>query len=398
MQPLEMTAHLEAFERRGPGTDAERRAARWLAAELRAPGRRVSVEPFWCRPNWALAHAWHVALALAGSLLSVSHPTLGVILLAVALGSIAADALLGISPGRRLTPERASQNVLVTPDSAAHQQDRATLLVAANYDVPRNALVYRATLRRAAAVIGRTAGPCAVGWLGCLSLAVVWVLAVAAVRTTGHASSSVLGVIQLPPSIALVLALALLLEAAGARHGSSAGGNSTGVAVAAAIVGALHAAPPPSVDVLLVLTGAGEGNEIGLRRYLKAHERELGRAIVLGIAPCGAGRLRWWRSDGRLIPIGYSRRLRRLANEAADDHARSHRGRGGTPALPARSRLRPLPALAIGTLDARGLPTGTGMDAESLSHAVDFALRLVEAIDAELDATGTPAAGAPTPA
>src|ERR1700751_4006772 len=108
MQPLDTTATLAEFDKRGPGTDAERRAARWLARELRTNGHQVDTETFWCRPNWALAHAWHVALALVGSLLSVSHPTVGAILLAVALVSIGSDALGGVSPGRAPTPERAT--------------------------------------------------------------------------------------------------------------------------------------------------------------------------------------------------------------------------------------------------------------------------------------------------
>jgi hypothetical protein len=145
MRPLELTAALTAFERRGPGTDAERRAARWLARGLYNTGRRVRVESFWCRPNWALAHAWHVALGLAGSLLSVGHPTLGAVLLGAALIAILADALTGISPGRRLTPERASQNVIAKPDENAN--NTATLILTANYDAGRVALAYRDPLR-----------------------------------------------------------------------------------------------------------------------------------------------------------------------------------------------------------------------------------------------------------
>ena len=124
MRPPETTAGLAAFKDRGPGTDAERRAARWLAGELVASRHRVRIETFWCRPNWALAHAWHVALALAGSLVSVSHPTIGVVLLAVALVSTLADATIGISPGRRLSPERASQNVLAShaPTHKTHRR------------------------------------------------------------------------------------------------------------------------------------------------------------------------------------------------------------------------------------------------------------------------------------
>src|SRR5207237_3211810 len=119
MRPLEMTAMLVAFERRGPGTDAERRAARRLVRELTAAGHKVRTEPFWCRPNWALAHAWHVALALAGSLLSVHHPRVGGVLVLVALLSLIADELTGYSLGRRLTREHASQNVVATPATDA---------------------------------------------------------------------------------------------------------------------------------------------------------------------------------------------------------------------------------------------------------------------------------------
>lgn len=395
MDPLELTARLTAFEGRGPGSDAERRAARWLARELSGAGRRPAIETFWCRPNWALAHAWHVALALAGSLLSISHPTVGAVLLATALASILADELTGISLGRRLTPERASQNVVLEgpPDKPS------TLIVTANYDTPRAALVYRDALRRPTAALRQTAGPFAIGWLGWLSIAVVWLLAIAAVRITSHNPPSLLGAIQLPPSVALVLALALLLEAAGAGYESTAGDNPSGTAVAVELVRALGANPPRNLSVDLLLQGAGAGHEIGLRRYLKRHARELSaeRAIVLGVAPCGAGDLHWWRSDGRLIPIAYTRRLHQLAHEAAGDRAQAHRGRAATPALPARVRTRPLPAIAIGNLDRLGL-AGEGPDVAGLDQAVGFGVLLVEAIDEALDQDRARVDPAATPA
>ena len=156
MRPLETTAGLAAFNERGAGTDAERRAARWLAGELVASRHRVRIETFWCRPNWALAHAWHVALALAGSLLSVSHPTIGAILLGVALLATLADATVGISPGRRLSPEHASQNVL-----ASHAPTPATPTGAGNHPPdPHRQLrrrTHRADLPRPAPQNGRLA-------------------------------------------------------------------------------------------------------------------------------------------------------------------------------------------------------------------------------------------------
>jgi Peptidase family M28 len=397
MRALELTATLAAFERRGPGSDAERRAARRLATELLREGFRVKLETFWCRPNWGLAHGWHVALALAGSLWSVSHPVLGAAMLGAALVSVVADEVTGISPGRRLTPERASQNVVATP-SETTSGHKTTLVITANYDAGRTALLYRDALRRPAAALRRIAGRLAIGWLGWLSLVIVWALAVAIIRAAGHHSGHILGVIQLPPTVAFVLALALLLQAAGARYGPAANDNASGTAVAVAVAQALSTSPLGTIDnVELVLTGAGEGGGIGLRRYLRSRRQELTRAntIVLGIAPCGAGQLHGWLSDGRPIPLRYARTLQELAGDIE-----THRGRGGAPAYPARARG--LPALSLGCLDPQGLAprshqltdTTTTIDERALSHAVEFTLLLIHEISARL-AAGEPA---PTPA
>jgi hypothetical protein len=394
MRPLETTAMLAAFERRGPGTDAERRAARRLAQELFRAGHKVRTESFWCRPNWALAHAWHVALALAGSLLSVSQPTVGAAMLGAALLSVLADGLTGASPGRRLTPERASQNVVAVADEG---EKPTRLIITANYDAGRTALVYRDALRRPAARLRNALGPLALGWLAWLSLTITWSLAVAVIRASQNHPRHALGAIQLPPTVLLVLALALLLEAAAAAYGPAANDNSSGTAVAIALTNALRTGPPRTLTVELVLQGAGEGQEIGLLRYLRAHRPDRASTIVLGIAPCGDGRIQHWLSDGRLIPLRYSRRLSELCAHTEG----AHRGRGATPALPARTKG--LPAIALGGLDPQGLTprshqpadVATALDQTALDRTTELALRLVDEIDASIIA---PAEARPTPA
>jgi len=406
MRALDTTAMLAGFERRGPGTDAERRAARRLARELFATGHKVSVEPFWCRPNWALAHAWHVALALAGSLLSVAQPTVGAAMLCVALLSTLSDGLTGVSLGRRLTPERASQNVVATAapdptdvpdptDAPGDTEHPTSLIITANYDAGRTALVYRDALRTPAAALRRAAGPLALGWLAWLSLAITLALAVAVARATERHVPHALGVIQFPPTVALVLALALLLEAGAAGYGPAANDNATGAAVAIALASGLKAGAPRNLSVELVLQGAGEGQEIGLRRYMRAHKPTRDSTIVLGIAPCGRGEVRHWLSDGRLIPLRYSATLRQLP--AGLEGGDGHRGRGATPALPARTKG--LPAIALGCLDPRGVAprshlltdTIEGIDDAALGRALEFALVLVDEIDASLTPAGPPA-------
>ena len=389
----ETVAGLAGFERRGAGTDAERRAARWLCADPAGGARKLQIEPFWCRPNWALAHAWHVALGLTGSLLSVSTPLVGVVLIPVALLSVLADALLGISPGRRLTPERASQNVVGPLPTGERKPVR--LIITAGYDAGRMGLAYRDLPRAASARARDLTRGLVPGWLGWLVIALAWLAAVAIVRLEGS-NGTAIGVAQLIPTVGLVLALALLLELSSAEFGPSAGDNGSGVAVAIALARALDAAPPHRVSVELVLEGAGDGPGIGLRRYLRARRGALApaNALVVGIAACTAGAPRWWVSDGALVPLRYFARLRELCADVARDEphlgARPHRGRGASPALPAR--VAQLPAITIGCLDERGLVPRSHqrrdaveqLDAAALDRALQFGLLLVDAIDEHL--------------
>jgi hypothetical protein len=347
----------------GAGTDAERRAAQRLASQLERPGRSIRVEPFWCRPNWALAHAWHAALALLGSLVAISSPRVGLILLLIALLSTLADYLTGISLGRRLTPEHASQNVVATPEEPG---PRVRVLIVAAYDSPRAGLGNRAPVSRAAAALRRAAGPLASGWLGLLELTIVWEIVVAALRL-GGAHGTGIGALQLPPTVVLVLATALALELAGARW---RGPERSSVTTAIALTRALDAAPPANLTVELVLAGAGG---IGLRRHLRAHRRELrgARALVIGVrsqrdAPNRS--THWWTSDGELIPLRYTNTLRnQCARLATPEHpATPTSSRGNAPTV--QALLTRFPAIAIGAADP--------------DQTLVFGLLLIDAIDA----------------
>ncbi|MGA9858116.1 MAG: M28 family peptidase [Solirubrobacteraceae bacterium] len=391
MRATETAARLTEFRHRGAGTDAERRAAGWLARELRASRQPVRVDTFWCRPNSALAHAWHVLLALAGSLVAVSSPRVGGVLVLLALLSVLADWVSGRSLGRRLTPEHATQNV-VSPAAG----DRMRLIITANYDAGRTGLAYRRPLRRAASALRRAGGRLVPGWLAWLVIELLVLLVVAVLRDGGATGTGV-GIIQLIPTAALVVELAALLELAGAGYGPSAGDNASGTGVALALARALHASPPRRLDVELVLQGAGESGMIGLRRHLRARrkERTAANTIVLGIGPCGAGDPTWWASDGPLLPLAFGRRLQELAAWVAAPGAETpvptgHRGRGTSPALPAR--MAGLPAITIGCLDERGMVPRSHqtddrvetLDDAAIDGLLQFALTLVDAVDADL--------------
>jgi len=400
MRTVETVSGLAAFNRRGAGTDAERRAAQWLRSELESGRRQAQLEPFWARPNWALAQAWHVAIGLAGSLVAVSWPSIGCALVLIAMLSVVADARFGVSPGRRLTPERASQNVV---SRGREDEPRVRLIVTANYDAGRMGLVYRAAPRAAVAWLKRLVGGAASpGWMGWLVVALAWVLVTTILRL-GGARGTAVGIVQLVPTAALVVALALLLDLATAEYVPGAGDNASGVAVTLALVRALEVTPPRRLAVEVVLQGAGDGTMLGLRKHLRARRRELTAAdvVVLGLAPCGAGAPRWWVSDGTLVPRRYLRRLTELcaATARSQSHlgADAYRGRGVTPAWPARARG--LPSIAIGCVDRGGLvphahqpaDTPDTVDPAATDATLELALALVDAIDADLARTEPPA-------
>ena len=402
MGAVETVSGLAAFERRAGGSDTERRAAGWLRDELLAAGARdADIETFWCRPHSAFAHAWHVGLGLVGSLLAVASAQVGGLLILIALVSIVADAMLGVSLGRRLTPERASQNVISPATPTANgtpprgTPPRVRLIITANYDAGRGGLVYRDAPRRAAARARRLTRNLAPGWLGWTAIGLAWLEVVALLRLGGTHGTGI-GLVQLLPTAGLVLTLAALLDVASADIVPAANDNGSGSAVAIALARALAAAPPRNADVALILQGASDGTGAGLRHHLRARRKTQQRAntVVLGVAASGAGHVAWFESDGPLVPLRAFSRLRGLARELAGRDPElglsAHHGRGTSPSLPAR--IRRIPAITIGAVDARGLTARShqmadapdAIDPGALDRVVEAGLLLVDAIDASL--------------
>ena len=76
MRPAETIAGARGLHRprRRERTPNGGRRGGWPASSPATAATAVRIETFWCRPNWALAHAWHVALALVGSLVVGQPP------------------------------------------------------------------------------------------------------------------------------------------------------------------------------------------------------------------------------------------------------------------------------------------------------------------------------------
>src|SRR5918996_663878 len=137
---MEVIRRLCSFEGRRAGTDAERRAANYLADTLRQAGRPADVEPVYVHPQYARVHAVHCLLGIAGSLVSLEIPPLGFALVLAAALSMYLDLNTRLYLVRRLFFRRASQNALsgVVPGANDNASGVATALsLAAELDRDR---------------------------------------------------------------------------------------------------------------------------------------------------------------------------------------------------------------------------------------------------------------------
>jgi hypothetical protein len=340
-----------SFAGRGACTDAERRASLWLHDELRARGLEPFVETRWVRPQrWAVL-ALGCLLCVAGSLLAVPVPVAGLVVAGPGALSLAVEALGWIGPVRLLFPRRATQHVLT-----AVPGDGVPLVIAAAYDAPRRGLVlnerWRALLRR---VPHGTLAAC-----GAL-------VAAAAVARVAGVEGTWLGALQLVPTVVLLVALAAAVDVALSAWAPGANDNASGVAVALAVFGELEREPPRTLAPALLLVGAGHTVPGIVRAHLRAEKL---RGVLLELGPCGAGR-----------PV---LRARHPQAQAAAARAGEALGAAFGGELPAAAGVR------IACVDERGIAPrahqedDTVTDDAAMEAALDLALGVVDALDAEL--------------
>lgn len=355
---------------RGACSDAERRAARILARELERMGRRPRIETVWVRPQWAAIWLVHAAFGVAGSVVSVDAPAVGLGILAVAALSALAELSGRLPVLSVLFPRRATQNVV----SASPDRAPVRLILTAAYDAPRTQTAFVKPLGRLDAWLRRRTR----GWwphpLGLLALSLVTLAGCAGARL-GGVDGTALGAVQFLPTIVCIAGVAVLSDLALSAPHRGANARASAAAVALALVEALDERPPRRLAVDLVLAGAGDGPALGMRAHVRRRATTRAEEVaVLHLEPCGAGTPVAWRRGGPLVALAFHPQLVRLAEA-------TYIGRATDGAVVAR-RAR-WPAIALGCLDERGT-TPERLEPAALDGAVAAARQLVARLDAEL--------------
>jgi hypothetical protein len=155
-----------------------------------------------------------------------------------------------------------------------------------------------------------------------------------------------------------------------------------------ALVAALDADPPAHVAVELVLTGAAQPGELGMRAYVgrrrrAARPREL---AVLALGACPPGVLHHHRTEGALLPARLHPGLIALARQTGTPGIRRGRSaalvarRAGWPALGlSRSAEGERPGATTGSAQ-RPPSIGPQPSAEIVAHCIE----LVRALDRQI--------------
>jgi hypothetical protein len=391
---LELIRRLCSFEGRRAGTDAERRAANDLAERLQGMGRRADVEPTYVHPQWAVVHAIHCALGVAGSLIALESPPVGFGLVLAAAISMYLDLNARFYLLRRLFFRRASQNVL----SRGRRPDApATVILCAHYDAAQSGRAFDPAWVATAARVQST-----VRFLGPFRL-LFWSLALLVLPLGARLADlggAWISLIQLPPTLVLIVGTFLLIDIALSPTVPAANDNASGVATALSVAGELDREPPGSLDVWVLLTGAEECLQEGMHAFLRSHRKELSResTYFVCVDTVGQGHVRFETAAGWVVTFAMDGRLVELA-EAVSTADRDGDDRYGAEALrhgyagdslPARARR--YPAITVSCRDEQGVApfqhtardTPDRIDPKALERAHGFALEVVRLLDRDV--------------
>jgi hypothetical protein len=397
LAPVDALTEIEdlvAHDGRAPGTDAERRAARHLVGRLRAIGREAGTEATSVRPAFALTHLIHAFLALAGSLVAATAHSGVPRLVGTAVVFLAAvSAFLDLTGSfhlvRRLTPRRASQNVV----SREELGKPGTLVLVAHYDAAHSGSVFseRAVRRRArlGRLLHREIGP-----FEPLFWSIMAVLICCALRLVG-VEGVALNAVQFVPTIVLIVAVPLLVDIMLSPVVPAAGDNASGVATVLRLADR-YSEELDSFDVWVLLTGAQESMQLGMAAFLKRHRKELDRkrTVFVCVDDVGRGRLRYATKEGYVVAYPFHPDLVAICEQLREEDAeegyygvRPIATRTATDAH--RARVAGYPAIAIGATNDLGYQphyhqasdTSDTIEPEALDRAYEFCAELIELID-----------------
>jgi hypothetical protein len=366
---------------RWPELEGDRRVASFLVGELEGMGREARLEQIKVRPAYHITLALLAALAVAGSVLSVGSPPLGVVLLLLAAAAMYGDLTTRFQLLRWLTSRRSTANVTSPgpkPDA------RIRIVLTAHHDASHGGLLFarpRLLSSRRASLLSRLAGP-----LDLLFWTTIAALVAAVVRLATDTGANALTIVQFGLTVVLLLFVALLLDSALSEIVPGASSNASGVATLLEVGRRLERRPLENVDLWIVFTGAKEGSMLGMRAWMKEHDEDIRRdhTYFLNVDTVGNGTIHHVTGEGSPLLYRHDLRLARLCESIG---SKPHVWRLGTDGV--IPLMQGHLSITLCSLDRRDrVPnfrmksdTPERIEPEAVARAIDFVEDLARRID-----------------
>jgi hypothetical protein len=305
--------YLTSFDRPS-ASDGERRAARWIAAELRELGFEAEVEEESAHGTYWWPIAQFTALATLAGLL-------GRRLLGTLAGAFAALGVwdeCGLWRGhwtRSLLPKRSTWNVVGRAGAAGGDGSARTVLVVAHHDAAHTGLAFDFTAVRWYARTFPDLVERGRAWPGTMWLVFVGPVLVALGSLLGARRVRRLGTFLSAGSTLSMVDIGVRPVVPGANDNLSA------VAAMLQVARGLAAEPVSGVRVLLVSNGSEESFEEGMAAFMARHEHELARETtdIIVLDTVGSPRLILLEGEGMLARRPYDEPLKDEIEAAARD-------------------------------------------------------------------------------
>jgi len=373
---------LTALPHRSSTTAAEKKAADYLAEELKKLGLAVTVEPFTAATTFSWIYFILYAGFAAAILVHYISPLFGFVIAVLWTVLFVAEQLTWWSPLSYLVPRGPSQNVLgrIEPETGEN-----LLILVAHYDTSKTALAFAPGTVKYLRPLFLVSVAMIVTTLLCLAADYFALL--------NHQTWTALDLFLLAPLLYFLYGAGLMVEReVRGQPVQGAADNASGVAVAVELASRIKEAVGLSGwKVWLLLTGCEEVGMAGMSAFLKTHGRELDqtKTVFLNFDNLGDGRITYVTGEGMLKLFPADPALVRLAEEIAkeepfeDVQGRAFNALSLDTLVP---RARGFRVLSLMSLNENGVPWPwhwhddvlTNVDREDLDRAAEFAWTLIQ--------------------
>jgi hypothetical protein len=310
---------------------------------------------------------------VGASVLTVYVPVAGAALALVAALLTFLDAGLQVPTLRRLLGRRASQNVVSWGDT----DKPGALVLVAHYDAGPAGLAHSDRIARLrAAVSGLLRRP--IGPLRLVFWAELGVLACAVMRLAGL-DGTALTAVQFVPTIALIVAIALLTDVALAGTRGGENDNASGTVLVLRLAERLGTGLE-HFGVHVLFAGAGKASAAGIGSFIGRHDLAHDSTVFINVDQVGSGAVRYTRREGTLLTLKTHPQLLSLS-EGIDDDALPVVNRAVSDGAAATGRG--FAAITITCRDRLDYASGR-VDEAAVERAEAFLVELIERLDAEV--------------